>query len=774
MSRAPVATAVTQDTAGHWRVEIYSGGRRIDVSSFRGAPTEISQVTFTDPFGPAAATLRFPAITALETPGAGELAWLEEEADLDLTWVEVAADGTETVGAVWEGYIGSLEWQLLGMTATCVGALREYDNYLAMPRYLERPLAYERAIAEALEVREGMQQMQPLEVEWPADWPTKFNPKAYRGVTAPYLLPETYHRTGYTGGGANWTGLVTRETGRFEPILTSYVAGVLQNMQAPTGAWTIDLARGRQPVLRVRPRATLATPGIWRVDLLSPGVKDFSARKDHTQKANVVFGQGKSITGATYTGMRVEVDVGENGESSSTEYDPYAAMKAVHPESTTNPWFDRRVKRKEVSIPFSEGLSEAEARDVAQLHLQRFADPGITGQVTIAESLEQLQPDGTWVRRPRQRLRAGDSFLLMGLHGQSAGVLMHCTESTLGADGSVSLTLDSRYRDQLTVSEVRQRGRDALRPARLLTVGQYEPLIPDLLFPWSYDRGSGYIPARSKELWRPGLADIANPEQLDFPWTELTTALPPKDNERLYARIGPVDYTNAEKNWAVFKRKGEKYAYGLPVQLASAGDIRLVQIAAYDEDGNVLPVTFHASLYYFNAITPEDMPKMFVSDKQLKRINEARAAEGEIYSYKNGQAYPFFPNAFNTGFNENGTRVLNANKNQGAQSLIIGWGNGYERCGYWPGSQEGGDEVTGLFVDETPFSFSFLEANTRAFARATNAASKGRVGGAGTKRPPQSKTGIITARIMIYCDDHGDQPVYFLGRMYRASPGSQA
>ena len=89
------------------------------------------------------------------------------------------------------------------------------------------------------------------------------------------------------------------------------------------------------------------------------------------------------------------------------------------------------------------------------------------------------------------------------------------------------LTFDSKYRDQLTVQEVRKRGKDSLVISRLLGLGQFAPNIDDLLFPWSYEQGSGFVPTNSKHLW-----NLANKDGLEtagsFPWTGISKNYPPK------------------------------------------------------------------------------------------------------------------------------------------------------------------------------------------------------------------------------------------------------
>ena len=481
-------------------------------------------------------------------------------------------------------------------------------------------------------------------------------------------------------------------------------------------------------------------------------------RWDHTQKAGVIFGQGRSISGSAYSGMRVAI----SGGQAITTYEPYAALRQVHPATSDNPWLDDQVMRKEVSIPFAEGLTEREAIGVSALHLQRVGDPGLTGSFLLKED---LFVDGEIL--PRQLLRAGTSIRMLHLLGEPDGVVAHITEISRDSEGNPTVTWDTKFRDHLTVQEMRKRGRDALRVPRLLTVGSYEPNVPDLLFPWSYEGGSGYMPASSRTLWQGPTAQPRRYEGIGFPWTELTRERPPKDPAwaSCYMKIGPVDYADAKNNWAL--RKVGNFKRGYPVIMGAAGDIRQIQVAAFDEDGNLLPVRFHVGLYYSNTVDPTHMPKIpALPAGYVSTLNQIKSdpLRGSVFRFKSGQPYPFFHNAFNTGYNPDGTKVISTNQVSTAAQMIQAYGNGYEQAGFWPGNQDSGDPASGMFVEESGFGFNFLENVPNRFPG----------GGYRHLTPGERNADMVTAYAMIYCDDHGGEPVYFLGRMYREEPGSKA
>ena len=263
---APVAQLTESEREGWWKYYVRYQNRWLDVTRVRQAPVELVSMSETDPFGYGECTIKFPSITAVEPIGVGELAWFFPERDLNIVWAHQLPDGSDyREDIVWEGYLGSPDWNLVGCTVLCVGALRQVDNHLAKPEYLLRPLTYEHAIERQL-ARRPDSRWRRMRIDWPETWSTFFDSKEFIGEES-YMLP--------VGGdglvdGAPWTGLLTRETGRWEPALTSYVQGLLVGMQSAEGPWTLMPEAGRKPVLRVRRIPAQDDPTIPVVNILSP------------------------------------------------------------------------------------------------------------------------------------------------------------------------------------------------------------------------------------------------------------------------------------------------------------------------------------------------------------------------------------------------------------------------------------------------------------------------------------------------------------------------
>lgn len=718
-------------SSGSWQVYVYPDDHSpatvtedsapFDVTFFRGAQTQVGTLSWTDPFGPADAQITFPHISYFDRLGQGDLWWCVPEANVDIAYV--APNGY--VWSVWEGYVVSREYGVedagSSLTLTCVGAMRQLDNYLATPEWLYGPIPFEYAIARQFANRPDLRLASPR-VEWPTWWTKTF---AYDPTwrAKPWLAPTGVRQ------GDNWTGMVTRNTGQFEPVLTGYISSLLSAMHTPKGQFTLLLDPGRKPALRHRDYQTVPVEGsTYEVDLLWPGV-ELSLTEDFTQHLNVVYANGKALNGSTYSGMRVAND------GSRTWYEPYAARRAVHPARSDNMWLDATRMRKEVLLTMADGVPEDEAYRVARGHLARFSDPGLTGSVTL-----RTDPLLSGTPFPRAALRAGSTLQVRSLFGFPEGRLLHITEANYnGADGSVSLTLDSKYRDQLTVEEVRMRGRDALTPTRMIATGNWNPSVPDQLFPWSYEMGAGFIPMGAQTLFR----GIDNSEQ--FPWSNWTQLHPPKDPawRDCYVRIGPRS-ENPDENWST-------PAYGTArhsVLFSQEGSARLIQIAAYDRDGIRMAVPFHVSLWTSNSANASAAPSM---------TEEQATAMG--YPGKGGQHHPFFPNAWELLDESGMSQSPQMPQAEATAGIVVGWGTGYEKAGYWPGSSaDPNDNPTGMMVDQSGFSWSLTDEEIHVDPREPMEVN--------TQTPSRA-----SLYLLVYCEDQGEQEVFFLGRVFRAEPG---
>ena len=706
-----------QGAAGFFKIFAQPPGKgRVDITKFRGSPTQINSMSTTDPFGDATAQISFPQITGMDRPGQGDLYWLVPWVPIDIIWY--SDDGVPT-GWAWEGSVVSEDVSDEGYNVSLKGALYELDNYLAAPWYPQYPVPYELLIKDAFSPSKHIGlRTNPLRVDWPAGWnvtvPTKAQPD--------YLW---YLRPWGVSPGQKWTGRTTRNTGSWDPLLTGFVQSLLSVMYTEDGGqWTVSKEAGRTPVLRVRPEITTPSEATLHVWYGAPEVK-LSASRDFTQSTNIVYGQGTDITGSSFSGQQVSRD------GQTTYYEPFAALPYVWPATRDNPRINDYIVRKESRLNFPSGMSMVESQLVAASHLRKFSDPGYTGTLTL--TTDPLQGG---IPYNRMLIKAGMGIVVHGFRGSD--VLFHISETSVSPMSmTATLTLDTKYRDALTVYEVQAKTRDALDPVRLLKAGAFSVTTQDQILPWSYTHGSGVVPSGGAfDATDFFLNKVGHDEK--FPWVASTTKYPPKKYPKYYIKIGPKN-ANATKNWSGITKNGV-YTAAIPVRLSQSGTIRLTQIAAYNEDGAVVPVRFHVAFYGGYDVTVESMPMI-------------PASMAGTYGYPASQRYPFFPGAFEN-VNADGTLTDNPGQllSEGA-NMFAGFGNYYEAAGYFPGSSSRGNPKTGMLSEEQTWSFD-----------TTSSTGFDKYNAEKTRKDPTN--GL--AYVMIYCDDQGTSPIYFLGRMFRA------
>ena len=745
------AVATIDEGVGGWVITAHHPEfPPMDVTYHRGVPTVINGWSIQDPFGPSTCSLTFPATTFFEPVGYSFGTWpfLRENTNYDIRWVGPVPDGYPYDRWVWEGFTRSFQYSNKGTTVTLKGAMFQLDDYLAKPEYPLQPIPYETAIRRQF-LNKPHLRLSSMQFRWPSWWDVVYAPKANE---YPGLVP-----TG-TQPGEHWSGLLTRDTGSWDPCLTGYIQSLLGNWYTDRGRFTLSLFPGRRPILHHRDsieenRAIEDTDVL--IHPLHPGV-EIDLSEDWEMAANVFYGQSTSLTGEGYSGMKVI------GDGLATEYEPLAASLTVDPilgpnevtgELEANTDLALWTMRKEAKLAMQDGLTALDAQQVGEHHLLHFSHPGYTGSITLTS-------DVTMGGEPMHR-----SLILPGMVAavpqfrnapDDHPILLRISEvSWDGTTGAMTLQVDSKSRDKLTNDEIRLRGRDALSVPRMLIGGRYKPTFDDQLMPWNYAEGSGYIPsapgATARKLFEGMPYDIA------FPWTEWTKTRPPSNAAwtNCYISIG-TKHANANENWSKRTRNAAGAAqlagaFAVPVRMAAAGTIRLLQVAAYDGAGNVLKVPFHFSIYYQPGTNVQSMPK----------IPALWGGSARAGGYPAGQHYPFFPQAWEQ-YNVDGTMV-GTDVPVAVQSagLIQGWGNELVPAGYWPGNKLDADPPTGLLVDEEPWQFNLLAQ-----------------GGVSQHIGQYQKDdlGIYAGfcYVMIYCDAQAGVPVYFLGRMYRQEPGTAA
>lgn len=719
-AKAPQVNPMVGSTGRFRTFAKHPNGRTTEISTFRNVPTLVTSWSTADPFGDASAVLSLPQVSSFERTGEGDLWWLVPWFGLEVRYEELVDGVYVDTGWRWEGNAVSEE---IGedQSVQFKGALYMADNFEAAPFYPQYPVPYEQLIARCLDPRTHPSlPNKAVRVDFPASW----------NVTVPAATEPSYlwflRPYGVTKG-QKWSGLTTRATGGWEPSLTGFVQTLLSTMYTPEGdQWTLMKEKNRQPVLKVRNPQRVADETTLELYNGAPGVI-VQVSRDFTQSANVIYGAGTDLAGSSFSGAQVTPD----GET--TFYEPFAALPQVYPAQASNHRLIPTMMRKESRISFPQGIDEDTARDISMTQIRRFADPGYVGSIS-------LESDPFLNGRPFNRLliQAGGTVLVHNLRGTD--VLFHVTSVEVSPmDGTVSLSVDTKFRDALTVAEVKARTRDALDPVNLLQVGKQSVTVNDLLKPWSYSAGSGVIPSGSSLDATPlfKLMDV----NATFPWTSWTKKYPPSKYPQYYIKVSKKGAKAADRWQDNGYTAASKSSKGVSIKASQAGNIRLSQIAAYDKDGNQVPVKFHFGIYTNSGITSNDMPMI------------PKGATGLPYAV--ADRYPFFPEAFEqikpTGEEQDNANVLLP---EGAD-MVIAWGNVHDPAGYSPGLFSAGGAKSGRLVDESPWSYDTSSVpGFDKYSTANNAKNK--------------TAGLLYC--MIFCDDSSSD-LFFLGRLFVAPLG---
>jgi hypothetical protein len=743
-----------QELLGYFRIfATPPGGFLREITVFRGAPVKIGGVSTQDPFGERTAQLSFPQITVFDTPGEGDVDWLVPDCNVDIVWQNV---GGYDFDWRWEGYIASYNFSLSGQDSNfstdLKGCFYGLDDYLAIPSFPKRPIPYEVLIAQAFDQDEHFASLGRFRVLFPSDW-TKvvppFGDPNYLSALKPWGVKT----------GQRWTGITTRSTGSWEPLLTGHVQTKLAVMFDEGGRqWSIRNRGYRRPELFLRRIPEATDDRIIEIQLGAPGVTMDGVR-DFTQRAGVIYGQGVDEEGISYSTIQVSPD------GRDTHFAPFAYNPRMYPRKH-NPRLDSTLKPKESRLSFVDGVDELSAMMIAQAQYQRFAEPGITGTITL--TTDPRTSAGVLV--PRLMIRGGQTIRINGLFGIKEGVLAHLTEVTADFDSlKTSLTFDTKYRDQLTVSEVQARTRDALTPVHALQVGKFSNTIQDLVLPWSYKAGSGIIPTPAKEFFNEKITD----PNAAFPFEAWTRKYPPKNPayRPYYIEIGKTNQDNSSANWSCVSRDGQPLM-AIPIRMSQAGTIRLSQLAAYDRDGNVLPVKFHLSVYDTNGIAVDGMPQFpgKPGDTDFPEYLHARRVDGTVITTHYGtgimgnngpaklQTHPFYKGGWEK-VQPNGMKFPWGGTTGEPQlpdvDPKVGWGTFYEPAGYSPGRFSKGAARTGMLSDDATWGWDLTDISVRTDSKALNLRDE--------------YAGQLF--VMIYCDDQDDQSVFFMGRFIRQEPG---
>lgn len=515
-----------------------------DVTYFRGVPVLLSEWSSSSPGGDETAAVEFPQITPWDQTGTGDLSWLKADAPAEIYLVK---DGARVLPAMFCGHMVS---DNAGITQTDLrsgwhleGTIAQADSVgHRVPVYLDTTdlgTLAAKALNEVISHRYANVKAVTTGI-----------PSRYRGQYGDTELDylQALLAKAWTPAGQQWT--VMRGTApRTFRIALKDLTTVHHEVTAGTPGVEIDLVADQSTVIH-------AVYGRWRTpeggsgaNWKYPGLRDTAIPDYPYASAGTVMSIGSTDAGtltgegvslwqerARALGKRIAVDgvfsgadadaardiqarfgilidgiVGpqtwnatfESGVNAGNFNNAYRAPLSVDPrvepllysadggQLGPNPAYDKSIIRREVDIDFGTGTTRTQATRDADLLRKRSADAGLTGTVTFRGS----DPIGG----SRFLMFENQNLQVNGWRG--ADPLLHIAEArkSLDDDLTVTLTVDSKARDALSLSAIRERDRDAKadpagRPGNVNRRSRGEQ---DITAEWDDDSGAGVIEKRA-------------------------------------------------------------------------------------------------------------------------------------------------------------------------------------------------------------------------------------------------------------------------------------
>jgi hypothetical protein len=616
--------------------------------------------------------------------------------------------------------------------------------------------------------------------------------------------------------------------------------------------WTITKAPGRQPVMYVRRQDAPIDLVCWYG---APGV-DVSLSRDGTQVNNVIFGRGTGYDGSTWlvqnfpaTGPwtywapiawdkepdtargnsvgydetpppsptpewiaehRIGVyhweDVGWSApalDGTGNEIYPNQYLRDALYDGYDADWErenDYWVQEKSWNnIP--SGIDQSVGEDIGQQYIEREKDPGWSGTITLQADVRTYggSPFSKW------QIRDGMSIWLRGWRGEVGEVrqgspgdpnIFHISQVTIDPQThTVTLTVDSKYRDLLSVEEALQHTRDTLAPVSMLQVGKESALVEDLAVAWNNNKGAGCFPPESVKMTKatpfpfvddttaPGNspADIFKPAYIDGSGSVINLSNKHqvvhgqlnKGAQDSYADLHSF-LDDTSKPWYVpinYGNPNENCRWGfMQVPLSQAGTIARTEFAAYDKNGNLCDdVEFHVSMYKALWVTVDAMPVAgrVTGMDEFPAGSYVDVPNGDG-TFSAGKHAALWDGAFekidpDTGFIWDGGPSLNYQYHlpADAAAFMIGWGTAERPGGYSPGSKDLGGQPTGMLMDGAPIPFDMTSSHEFGAAIANQVATG--------EEPPNTSYAVTIAIYAQHVDgaSTGNKWCYFMGRFYR-------
>lgn len=511
------------------RFQVVIGG--VDRTFWRNVPVIVGEYVKNQPFGDNTLELTLPQVTIFDRLGVGDLSWLKPGVSVELhrrtsTGRKVRFEGlVPKFGAFERGRDG-------GMTVHVLGALYEADLAVHKPAFYYLDVDAGTRIRQAFQECPSRHYVAPTAVT--TGVPTRKRgdmSQSPLGFVGELLAMMT------TADGLNqWTVdkiVGRRAVLRLKDITTvdwTFAAGApgveVDLEQDWTGGPNVIYGEGVAPDgctwrnakwPNARPDdappypysdpsrvITIGTVGdeviLWQREMVDHGypvvVDGYYGTEDAYQCRRLQEHAGILVDGIVGPQTwAATFQVGSNtGDLTGAWIMPLAWRKEVMPKLYNargeiigdNPDYDPSIVRVEVYVNFGDGVTKRDATRQARADLHRFANPGWLGTITVTTDPEE----GT-----KFDIDAGDGARLRYFEGTGATGLRLHVSGVVGSpeDGKVTMTVDSKARDLMRITAIRQRDRDAHSPAFDHLGNRTASQVRDVAT-WDCENGSGVVP----------------------------------------------------------------------------------------------------------------------------------------------------------------------------------------------------------------------------------------------------------------------------------------
>lgn len=516
----------------------------VDVTYFRGFPAQIDFYELAEPFGCGPARIRFPGVTPHDRVGEGDTNWLIGGYSID-----ISGPG----GVLWSGFIGNQvgEYTEAGYSyvVDCVGEVWMAETVNHQPRTYLPPvdigsmvpvvlnLVPHRRINGITQVTTGIKTTQRGSADTSViGYAQELLATAVTDDgTNQWTIARTGHRQYAMQLKDRTTIAWTLQTGqrgvdvRLHLDSTTAVNRVYGRGVAPGGlAWAgwVYPRTGVEAAASYPYASPSTTIGVGDTDAgttSGTGVSDWQRRINETGIAAVTVDgkfDAKDAAAArlvqTKRGLTVDgivgpqtwaasFDVGANGASLDGAYRaPLYALPSVTPNLTNadgsigaaNPSDNRNLIVVDRDEDFGDGITKAEAIRSAKAEVTRTNAIGWLGPGWVGEIVLSVDPP----EMSRWEIREGSNGTIKGWTGRDVDVhvvSVRCEPPTSGDQaGTVTLTVDEKARDMVTLGAVMRRDRDAARnPAMLPPRKQRRSQSrPDSVVEFDSESSGGIIP----------------------------------------------------------------------------------------------------------------------------------------------------------------------------------------------------------------------------------------------------------------------------------------